>query len=260
MNQQTLSYIHPEAIIAPDVVIDPFVYIDKNVVIGEGCHIFSHATILSGSRIGKNCRIFHGAVLGGIPQDLKFKGEDTLLEIGDNNTIREFVTLNRGTASKGKTTIGNNCLIMAYCHVAHDCELGNNVIISNTTNLAGEVVVDDFAIISGGVLVHQFTHIGMHCMVQGGSKVGKDVPPYAMAGREPIGFCGINSVGLRRRNFSDEQIHTIQDVYRYIYMSGRNVSDALKLIREEMPASAERDTILDFVENAPRGIIKGYLP
>jgi UDP-N-acetylglucosamine acyltransferase len=149
---------------------------------------------------------------------------------------------------------------MAYCHVAHDCVIGNNVIMSNATNLAGEVVVDDFAVISGGVLVHQFTHIGMHCMVQGGSKVGKDVPPFSMAGRDPLGYCGINSVGLRRRNFTDKQIHTIQDVYRHIYMSGRNVSDALKQIREEMPPSKERDIILDFVENAPRGIIKGYLP
>lgn len=260
MNKQALSSIHPEAQIAADVVIDPFVFIDKNVVIGEGCHIYPNAVILSGTRIGKNCQILPGAVLGGIPQDLKFKGEDSLLEIGDNNIIREFVTLNRGTASKGKTVIGNNCLIMAYCHVAHDCVLGDYIIMSNATNLAGEVVVDDYAILSGGVLVHQFTHIGMHSMIQGGSKVGKDVPPYAMAGRDPVGYCGINSVGLRRRNFSDEQIHTIQDVYRYIYMSGRNVSDALKLIREEMPDSTERNIILDFVDNSPRGIIKGFLP
>jgi len=256
--KQPLAYVHPDAKIAPSVVIEPFVTIDKNVIIGEGTRIGSNVTILEGTRIGKNCVIFPGAVIGAVPQDLKFAGEDTTAEIGDNTTIREFVTMNRGTSAKSKTSVGNNCLIMAYCHIAHDCAVGNNVIMSNSVQLAGEVVVDDYAIIGGGSLIHQFSHIGSHTMIQGGSKINKDVPPFIKAAREPIAYCGINSIGLRRRNYSNEQIRDIQEIYRYLYQSGLNNSDAIERIEAELPATKERDEIILFVKNSPRGIIKGY--
>jgi len=256
--KQPLAYIHPDAKIAPGVVIEPFVTIDKNVIIGEGSRIGSNVTILEGTRIGKNCNIFQGAVIGGVPQDLKFKGEDSLAIIGDNTTIREYVTVNRGTAAKNKTVIGSNCLIMAYCHVAHDCIIGNHVIMANATQLAGEVIIDDFAILSGGILVHQFTHIGQHVMIQGGSKINKDVPPFVKAGRDPVSYAGINSIGLRRRGYTNEQIRDVQDIYRYIYLSGMNTSHAIERIEAELPATKERDEILLFVRSSPRGIIKGY--
>mgnify|MGYP000888398107 CR=1 FL=1 len=256
--KQPLAYIHPDAKIASSVVVDPFVSIDKNVEIGEGTWIGSNVTIMEGVRIGKNCKIFPGAVVGAIPQDLKFRGEETLAIIGDNTTLREYVTINRGTAAKGKTVVGNNCLIMAYCHVAHDCIVGNNVIMSNATQLAGEVVVDDFAILSGGVLVHQFTHIGSHVIIQGGSKVSKDVPPFVTAGRDPLSYAGVNSIGLRRRGYTNEQIRDIQDVYRYLFQSALNTTHAVERITAELPATKERDEILLFIKNSPRGIIKGY--
>ena len=256
--KQPLAYIHPDAKIAASVVIDPFVTIDKNVIIGEGTRIGSNVTILEGSRIGKNCTIFPGAVIGAIPQDLKFKGEDTLAIIGDNTTIRECVTINRGTLAKNKTVVGDNCLIMAYCHVAHDCIVGNNVILGNGTQLAGEVIIDDFAILSAHILVHQFSHIGSHVMIQGGSGVNKDVPPYVKAGRDPLSYAGINSIGLRRRGFTNEQIRDIQDIYRYLFQSRMNTSLAIERIEAELPATKERDEILQFVRNSPRGIIKGY--
>ena len=257
--KQPLAYIHPGAKLAPSVVIDPFVTIDNNVEIGEGTRIGSNVTIMEGARIGKNCTIFPGAVIGAIPQDLKFRGEDTTAIIGDNTTIREFVTINRGTASKGKTVVGNNCLIMAYSHIAHDCVVGNNVIIANASQLAGEVVVDDYAIIGGGTLVHQFCHLGSHIMIQGGALVNKDIPPYVKAARDPICYAGVNSIGLRRRNFSSETIRDIQDIYRFLYLSGLNVTDAVARIEAELPATPERDEIILFVRNAKRGIIKGYL-
>lgn len=256
--RQPLAYINPGAKIAPSVVIDPFVTIDANVEIGEGTRILSGATILEGTRIGRNCTIFPGAVVGAIPQDLKFRGEETLAIIGDNTTLRECVTVNRGTAARGKTVIGSNCLIMAYSHVAHDCVIGDNVIISNATQLAGEVTVDSFAVIGGGTLVHQFCHLGSHVMIQGGALINKDVPPFSKAAREPISFTGINSVGLRRRGFSSETIRDIQQVYRYIYMSGMNVSEAVERIEAELPATSERDEILQFIRNSKRGIIRGY--
>lgn len=256
--KQPLAYIHPAAKIASGVVIDPFVTIDCNVEIGEGTRIGSNVTILEGARIGKNCNIFPGAVIGAIPQDLKFKGEDTLAIIGDNTTLRECVTVNRGTASKGKTEVGSNCLIMAYSHVAHDCKVGDNVIISNATQLAGEVVVDNYAVIGGGTLVHQFCHLGAHVMIQGGALINKDVPPFVKAGREPISYAGVNSIGLRRRGFSSESIRDIQDIYRYLYLSGLNVTDAISRIEAELPATPERDEIILFVRNSKRGIIKGY--
>lgn len=256
--KQPLAYIHPAAKLAPSVVVDPFVTIDANVEIGEGTRILSGATIFEGTRIGRNCTVFPGAVIGAIPQDLKFRGEETYAIIGDNTTIRECVTINRGTAARGKTVVGSNCLIMAYTHVAHDCLIGDHVILANATQLAGEVTVDDYAILGGGTLVHQFCHLGPHIMVQGGALINKDIPPFVKAAREPIAYTGLNSVGLRRRGFSSETIRDIQEVYRYIYMSGMNVSDAVERIEVELPASPERDEILQFIRNSKRGIIRGY--
>ena len=258
--KQPLAYVHPDAKVAENVVIDPFVTIDQDVEIGEGTRIGSGVTILPGTRIGKNCRIFPGAVIGAVPQDLKFRGEYTTLEIGDNNTIREFVTINRGTVANGKTVVGSNNLIMAYVHIAHDCVVGNNIILVNNTQLAGEVIIDDFAILGGMSAVHHFVHIGPHVMISGGSLVRKDVPPYIKAGREPLSYVGINSIGLRRRNFSNEKIREVQDIYRYIYQKGLNTSQAIEIIEAEMPASAERDEILLFVKDSKRGIIRGYFP
>lgn len=258
--KQPLAYVHPDAKIADNVVIEPFVSIDHDVEIGEGTRIGSSVTILPGTRIGKNCNIFPGAVIGAIPQDLKFKGEYTTVEIGDNNIIREMVTINRGTASKGKTVIGNNNLIMAYVHIAHDCRLGNYIILGNNTNMAGEVIVDDWAIVSGMTGVHQFCRIGSHVMIGGGSLVRKDVPPYIKASREPLSYVGINSIGLRRRNITNEKIREVQDIYRYIYQKGLNTAQAVEIIEAEMPATQERDEILLFVKDSKRGIIRGYYP
>ena len=233
-----LAYVSPKAQIGKNVTIDAFAYIDDNVIIGDNCHVFP------------------SAVIGAVPQDLKYKGEETWTIIGNNCVLREFVTIHRGTASKGKTVVGNNNLIMAYCHVAHDCILHDNIIMSNCTQLAGEVEVDDFAIIGGGTLVHQFSHIGGHVMIQGGSKINKDVPPYIIAARDPIAYCGINSIGLNRRGFTPEQIHTIQEVYRILIQSGLNTTQALEAIDKQIPQSAERDMIVSFVRNSTRGIVK----
>ena len=251
-----LASIHPDAKIGEGVEIGPFVTIDRDVEIGDGCIIDASATICQYTKLGKNCHVFPSAVIGAVPQDLKFHGEVTWTLIGDNNVLREVGTVHRGTVSKGQTVIGNNNLIMAYCHVAHDCVLHNHIIMSNTTQLAGEVEVDDFAIIGGGTLVHQFSHIGSHVMVQGGSRINKDVPPYVIAAREPIAYCGVNSVGLNRRGFTPEQIHTIQEVYRMIFQGGMNTTQAVAKIEAEMPKSAERDTIINFVKASTRGIIK----
>ena len=257
--KQPLAYVHPAAKIASNVVIDPFVTIDQNVEIGEGTRIGSNVTILEGARIGKNCTIFPGAVISAIPQDLKFNGEDTVAIIGDNTSLRECVTVNRGTAAKGKTVVGNNCLIMAYSHIAHDVCVGDNVIMSNCTQVAGEVVIDNYAVIGGGALIHQFSHIGAHVMVQGGALINKDIPPYVKAARTPISYAGVNSIGLRRRNFTNEKICEIQEIYRYLYLSGLNNSDAIERIEAELPASKERDEIIMFVRNSKRGIIRGYI-
>ena len=233
-----LAYVSPKAQIGKNVTIDAFAYIDDNVILGDNCHVFPNA------------------VIGCVPQDLKFRGEETWTIIGDNCVLREFVTVHRGTASKGKTVVGSNNLIMAYCHVAHDCILHDNIIMSNCTQLAGEVEVDDFAIIGGGTLVHQFSRIGSHVMIQGGSKINKDIPPYIIAAREPIAYTGINSVGLNRRGFTPEQIHTIQEIYRIIYNNGMNTTQALEYIEANIPACAERDTIVDFVRASARGIVR----
>ncbi|MBP3536160.1 MAG: acyl-ACP--UDP-N-acetylglucosamine O-acyltransferase [Muribaculaceae bacterium] len=257
-NIHQFSSVNPDAKIASDVVIGPFTTIDANVEIGEGCRIGSNVTILSGARIGKNVTVFPGAVISAIPQDLKFKGEDTTAIIGDNCVIRECVTVNRGTAAKGRTVIGKNCLLMAYSHIAHDCILGDNIIISNASQIAGEVQIDDYAIIGGGSLIHQFCHIGTHIMMQGGALVNKDVPPYAMVGREPLCFTGLNVVGLRRRGFSADKIAEINEIYRIIYDSGRNISEAVNYVEESMPQTPERDIIIDFVRKGERGIVRAY--
>ena len=257
--KQQLVYVHPEAQIAENVVLEPFVSIGKNVEIDEGTWIGPNVSIMEGAKIGKNCKIFPGAVISAIPQDLKFQGEETTAEIGNNTTIRECVTVNRGTQSKGKTLVGDNCLLMAYVHVAHDCFIGNNVILGNTSNLAGEIIVDDFAILSGLVAVHQFVHIGAHVMISGGALVRKDVPPFIKAAREPLSFVGINSIGLRRRNFSNEKIKEIQDIYREVYQKGNNKTQAIEKIESSMPVTKERDEIIQFIRNSQRGVIKGYL-
>ena len=259
MNISPLAVVDPEAQLGENITIEPFAIVKKDVVIGDNCHIYPHAIILDGARIGNNCQIFPGAVVAGIPQDLKFKGEKTVVIIGDNTTLRECVTVNRGTASKGQTVIGRNCLIMAYSHIAHDCVLKDNVIIGNASQIAGEVEIDDFAIVSGGSLVHPFTRISKHVMVQGGSRIGKDIPPYTLIGRDPIVYCGINIVGLRRRGFTNQQVYLIQDIYRTLYTRGLNNSDALKAIETEYEPCEERDLILNFIKSSKRGIVRGSI-
>lgn len=251
-----LAYVDPEAVIGEGCEIGPFCYIDKNVVIGCNNRVMNSVTILSGARIGNGNVIFPGTVISAIPQDLKFKGEETTAEVGDNNTIRENVTINRGTAAKGKTVVGSNNLLMEGMHVAHDVVVGNGCIIGNTTKLAGEVVVDDFAIISACVLVHQFCHIGSYVMVGGGTRTGQDIPPFVMAAREPVAYCGLNLVGLRRRGFSKELIENIHNAYRLLYQRGKLREECLKEIRENIPMSPEIEYILDFVTSSKRGIIK----
>lgn len=255
---QPLAYIHPQAKIANNVVVEPFVTIHKNVEIGEGSWIGSNVTIMEGARIGKNCRVFPGAVIAAVPQDLKFGGEESLAVIGDNTTIRECVTINRGTSYSGKTEIGNDCLIMAYAHIAHDCIIGNNAVIVNSVQLAGHIEIGDWAIIGGLTAVHQFVKIGKHTMISGGSLVRKDVPHYVKAAREPLSFVGINSIGMRRRGFSSEKIREVQNIYRTLFQNKLNNTQALDTIEAEFPVSPERDEIIDFVSNSGRGIMKGY--
>jgi UDP-N-acetylglucosamine acyltransferase len=251
-----LAFVHPDARLGNDVTVEPFAYIADNVVIGDGTWIGPNATVMYGARIGKNCRVFPSAVVSGIPQDLKFKGEETTAEIGDNTTIRECVTVNRGTAAAGKTVVGTNCLLMAYSHIGHDCFIGNNCIIGNATGLAGEVKVDDWAILSGGTLVHQFARIGAHVMIGGGSKIRIDVPPFVKADREPLSYMGLNSVGLTRRGFEKERIDEIHNIYRAFYQNGMNISKALEYVEKEFKQSADRDYIIKFIRNSERGVIR----
>lgn len=251
-----LAFIHPDAKIGKDVTVEPFAYIAGNVVIGDGTWVGPNATIMDGARIGKKCRIFPSAVVSGIPQDLKFRGEESTAKIGDNTTVREGVTVNRGTAAVGKTVVGNGCLLMAYAHIGHDCTIGNNCIIGNFSGLAGEVKVDDWAILSGGTLVHQFTHIGAHVMLGGGAKVRTDVPPFIKADRDPLSYLGLNSVGLTRRGFEKERIDEIHNIYRVIYQNGMNISQALDNIEKEFKPSPDRDYILEFIRKSERGIIR----
>jgi len=251
-----LAYVNPDAIIGNDVIIEPFAYIAGNVIIGDGTWVGPNSTIMEGARIGKKCRIFPSAVVSGIPQDLKFRGEDSTTEIGDNTTIREGVTINRGTAAVGRTVIGSNCLLMAYAHIGHDCIIGDYCIIGNTSGLAGEVNVDDWAILSGGTLVHQFTRIGAHVMIGGGAKVRIDVPPFIKADRDPLSYLGLNIVGLTRRGFEKERIDEIHNIYRVIYQSRMNCSQALDNVEMDFKPSPDRDYILDFIRKSERGIIR----
>jgi len=258
MSKFHLANVHPEAKIGNNVIIEPFATVQKNTVIGDDCWIGPNATIMEGARIGKNCKVFPGAVISGIPQDLKFKGEETTTEIGDNTTIRECVTINRGTVDKYKTVVGSNCLIMAYAHLGHDCIIGNYCILGNTVQLAGHVVIDDHAIFGGACAVQQFSKIGSHAYIGGGSLVRKDIPPFTKAAREPLAYAGVNTVGLRRRGFSSEKIAEIQDIYRVIFLKNLNNTKALEVVEQEFPQSAERDYIIDFIRTSERGIMKGY--
>jgi len=255
---QPLAYVNPQAKVAANVVIEPFVSIDKNVVIDEGTWIGPNVTIMEGARIGKNCKIFPGAVISAVPQDLKFAGEETIAKIGNNVVIREFTTINRGTRASYETVVGDNTLLMAYVHIAHDCVVGNNVVMANAAMLAGHVVVDDWAIIGGMVPVHQFCHIGAHAIIAGGTGVGKDVPPYAKAARDPLSYVGVNSVGLKRRGFTTDAINKIQDIYRILFIRGYNVTQAVGIIEAKVEATPERDEILTFIANSSRGIMRGY--
>lgn len=258
MSASPLASIHPEARIGQNVTIDAFTTIQKDVVIGDGTWIGPNVTVMNGARIGKNCKIFPGTVIAGIPQDLKFRGEETTAEIGDNTTMRECVTLNRGTVDKNKTVIGSNCLVMAYAHIGHDSIIGNHCILGNVTQLAGHVVIDDYAIFGGACAVQQFSRIGSHAYIGGGSLVRKDVPPFTKAAREPLSYAGINSVGLRRRGYTVEKIAEIQEIYRYLFLKGLNNSKALDLIELELPTSTERDYIVNFIRESERGVMKGF--
>ena len=259
MSIHPLTYIHPDTIIGNNVTIEPFTTIQKNVVIGDNTWIGPNVTLMEGARIGKNCKIFPSAVISAAPQDLKYAGEVTETHIGDNTVIRECVTISRGTNDRRKTVIGNNCLIMAYVHIAHDCIIGNNCILVNAVQIGGHVEIDEYAIVGGSSAVHQFTKIGASVMISGGSLVRKDVPPYTKAGREPLSYVGINSVGLRRRGFTNEQINQIQDIYRTIYLKGINNSKALDLVEVSFQPSKEKDEIVNFIRNSDRGIMKGFI-
>lgn len=257
MNQiHPLAYVHPEAQLGDNNIIGPFCFVDRDVVIGNNNVFQNSVTINQGARIGNGNEVFPGASLSTKPQDLKFKGEVTTCQIGDNNSIRENVTISRGTASKGTTIVGSNNLFMENMHIAHDCVVGNGCIIGNSTKFAGEVVVDDFAIISAVVLCHQFCHIGSYVMIQGGSRFSQDIPPYIIAGKEPIRYAGINLIGLRRRGFSAETIQNIHEAYRIIYQGNLTRADAIRQIKEVLPLTPEIQYIIDFVENSQRGIIK----
>ena len=251
-----MAFVHPEAKIGENCEIGPFCYIDKNVVIGDNNRLMNSVTVLYGARVGNGNVIFPGAVVGAIPQDLKFRGEDTTAEIGDHNTIRENVTINRGTAAQGKTLVGSNNLLMEGVHVAHDVNMGSGCIVGNSTKIAGEVVVDDKAIISANVLIHQFCRVGSYVMIGGGTRTGQDVPPFTMAAREPVAYCGLNLVGLRRNGFTNELIENIHNTYRLLYQRGKLRDECIAEIRAEIPMSKEIEYILDFVLTSKRGIIK----
>lgn len=252
-----LSNVSAAAKLGENVVVDSFATIYEDVVIGDGTRIHPNVTIYPGTRIGKNCEVFPGAVIGVVPQDLKFSGEYTTVEIGDNTKIRECVTIHRGTSDKWKTVIGSNCLLMTYVHVAHDCQIGNNVILASYVGLSGHVTIDDYAILEGKVAAQQFVHIGAHSFVAGASLVRKNIPPYIKAAREPLTFAGVNSVGLRRRGLTDEDVREIEDIYRIIYVQNNNISKGLELVRETMKDTAVRKEILEFIESSDKGIIRG---
>ena len=253
-----LAHVSPKAILGDNIEVGPFAFIDDDVEIGDGCKIHPHATVYQYVKMGKDCEIFPGAVVGAIPQDLKFEGEVTSVELGDNVTVRECATINRGTKASGKyvTKIGSDTLIMSYSHVAHDCEIGSHCILVSYVGLAGETVVDDWAIIGGGAKAHQFSKVGCHAMVGGMCRINKDVPPYVLCGHEPLSYAGVNIVGLRRRGFSPDVIRNIKDIYDTIYYSGLNISDGCARVEAGFPQSEERDNILEFIRNSKRGIIR----
>ena len=253
-----LATVSPNAQLGENVKVGPYVFIDDNVEIGDGSVIYPHTTIFPYVKMGKGTRIFPGAVVGAIPQDLKFDGEVTWVEIGDNVTVRECATINRGTAASGKgvTRIGDDTLLMSYVHVAHDCRVGNHCILVSYVGIAGETTVDDWAILGGSTVVHQFSRIGTHAMVGGGSRVTKDIPPYSLCGRDPICFAGINLVGLRRRGFDSDVIRNIKDIYDTLYYQGYNISDGCARVEAGFPQSPERDAILDFIRESRRGIVR----
>src|SRR6478609_5732828 len=253
-----LACVSPDAKLGANITVDPFTMIHPNVEIGEGTWIGSNVTIFEGTIIGKNCKIFPGAVLGAVPQDLKFEGENTTVTIGDNTVIRECVTINRGTKDKFTTAIGSNCLLMAYTHIAHDCIVGDNVILANGVQMAGHVTVENNARIGGLSAIHQFVNIGRHVMIEGGSMVSKDVPPFVKAGRYPLSYEGVNAVGLRRSGFSSERINEIQDIYRILFVQNRNLSKAIVKVEAELSITTERDEILAFVHESERGVLKGF--
>jgi len=255
---QPLAYVHPQAKIARNVVIEPFVTIDKDVTIAEGTWIGPHVNIMRGTKIGKNCRIFPGAVIGAVPQDLKFDGEDSTVEIGDNTVIREYVTINRGTKYSQRTVIGKNCLLMAYVHVAHDCVIGDHCILANNSTLAGHIEIGDYAILGGMTAIHQFCKVGSHAFFAGGSLVNKDVPPFVKAARFPLSYVGVNSIGLRRRGYQNPQINRILDIYRVLFVKPYNTSQALQVIEGELPASPEKDEIMQFIGKSTRGLMRGF--
>ncbi len=257
MSLSKLASVPPDATLGKDVPIEPFAAVYGDVVIGDGTWIGPNAILMDGARIGKNCRIFPGAVISAIPQDLKFRGEKTTAEIGDGTTVRECVTVNRGTADRERTTAGENSLLMAYVHLAHDCMVGSNVVIANSVNLAGHVTIDDWAILEGNVAVQQFIHIGAHSFVAGASLVRKNVPPFVKAAREPLSYMGVNVVGLRRRGFTDDAVIRIEDIYREIFVRNTNVDRGVQNVEQTMPRSPERGTILDFIRNSPKGIMRG---
>ncbi len=253
-----LAYIDSSAVLGKDVCVEPFAYIQGDVVIGDGCWIGPHANIMSGVRMGSGCKVHSGAVIGGVPQDLKFNGEYTTCEIGNNNTFRECCTVNRGTAAKGKTVIGNNNLIMAYAHIAHDCVIGNNCVVVNNVSLAGEVTLGDWVIFGGHSGAHQFSRIGDHAMIAANTYVNKDVPPFVKAARNPITYVGANFLGLRRRGFTPEQINEIQDIFRVLFQDGHSYSTACELVVSQFPQSQIRDEVVDFIRASKRGILKPY--
>lgn len=252
-----LAYVSPDAKIAPGAVIEPFAYVDAHTSIGAGTWIGPHAVIHTHTTIGANCKVFSGAVVGGLPQDLKFNGEESTVEIGDRTVIRECVTINRGTTDRMVTKVGSDCLLMAYCHLAHDVLVGDHVIIANSGNIAGHVTIEDWAIIEGMVGVQQFVTIGQHAFVAGGSLVRKNIPPFIKAAREPLSFVGVNSIGLRRRGFNSDQIVNIEDIYRTLYVQNANLSQALRIAETELGASEEKSTILSFIQASDKGIIRG---
>lgn len=251
------THIHPDAKIGAEVKIEPFTSIAADVEIGEGTWIGPNVTIMDGARIGKHCRIFPGAVISAVPQDLKFEGEKTTVVIGDHTTIREYVTINRGTKDRYETRVGSHVLLMAYVHVAHDCIIGDHCIVANTVQLGGHVVLGDYVVMGGTSAAHQFVKIGDHAMVAGGGRARKDVPPFVKAGREPLSYVGVNSIGLRRRKFNADQMEEIREIYRIIYQRGLNTKEALTHIKEELPQSPDRELIIDFIESSKRGIIRG---